>query len=137
MRMKIRSVYGSIACVDKIARDWHRGRVSFRRFLAMLFAVAMIFAPLGMPAGQAMAAPMAVHHDKMAMPDHCGASPDQHKSGKAIDHGCCAAMCLGITMSPALPDEQLAYARIALRPAADQFRRGFLAEIATPPPRLV
>jgi hypothetical protein len=136
MRMKIRSVYGSIVHVDKVALDWQRIRMSLRRFLAMLFAVAMIFAPLGMPAGRAIAAPMASHHDKMAMPDHCAAKPDQHKPSKAIDHGCCAAMCLGITMSPALPDEQPAYPRIALRPAVDQFHRGFLGEIATPPPRL-
>jgi len=136
MRMKIRSVYGSITSVDKIALDWHSGHVSLQRFLALLFAVAMIFAPLGMPVGQAMAVPMSSQHDELAMADHCGDTSNDQKPGKAIDHGCCTAMCLGIAVAPASNDEPAAFAAMIARPAPDKFRRGFLGEIATPPPRL-
>jgi len=102
----------------------------------MLFAAAMILAPLAMPGAQAKAAPLASHHGKAAMADHCGGKTDQGKPDNAVDHGCCVAMCLGIAVTPASPGEPPAFDRIALRPAADQFRRGYLGEIATPPPRL-
>jgi len=136
MPAKNRSVYGPIPGVDKLGRNGHSMSVSFRHFFAILFAVAMIFAPLAMPGGQAMAAPIASHHDEAVTADHCGGTSDQGKPGKAVDHGCCVATCLGIAMAPASPDDPLAYVRIAPRPSADLFRRGFLGEIATPPPRL-
>lgn len=110
--------------------------MSFRRLFALLFVLAMIAAPLGMPVGAAMAAPVESHHDKAAMSDHCGDTSDQGKPAKAADEGCCVAMCLGIAIAPASAGEPALFAAIAARPAPDRFRRGFLGEIATPPPRL-
>lgn len=109
--------------------------MNFRRFFAMLYALAIIFAPLAMPGGEAMATPVASHHGEVAMADHCGGKADH--PGKAVDHGCCAAMCLGIATASASADEPPAFTRMAMRPSPDRFHRGFLGEIATPPPRLV
>jgi hypothetical protein len=110
--------------------------MSFRSLFAMLFAVATIFAPLAMAEGQAMAAPVASHHQHAASADHCGGASHEQKPGKAIDHGCCTAMCLGIAVATASADELPAFAAVIARPTPDRFRRGFLGEIATPPPRL-
>ena len=111
--------------------------MSFRRLLAILFAVAMIAAPLAMPAGEAMAAaPMAMDHDgEQAMADHCGGKADPGQHGKQVGDGCCAAMCLGIALTPAAAGDLPAYAGVALRPSADQFHHSYLARLPTPPPR--
>jgi hypothetical protein len=112
--------------------------MSLRRVFAMLIAVAMIFAPLAMPGGAAMAAPGPSHHDAMGdQTDHCGAKADhQQNRDTSIDKSCCAAMCIGIAVAPVSSEQALSYARIAPLPSADPFRRGYLGEIATPPPRL-
>ena len=111
--------------------------MSLRLLLTMLLAVAMSFAPLAM--GGAMAAAPA-HHGTMAQhgdrAGHCPDQSDHGKPAKAAEQGCCAAMCLGIAVAPASPGEPLAFTPINARPAPDRFRRGFLGEIATPPPRL-
>jgi hypothetical protein len=109
----------------------------FRLLLTLMLAVAMSFAPLAM--GGAMAAAPA-HHGSIAqhgdMTGHCADKSDHSKPAKAAGQGCCAAMCLGVAVAPASPGEPLAFASPSARPAPDRFRRGFLGEIATPPPRL-
>jgi hypothetical protein len=111
--------------------------MSFRLLLTLLFAAAMSFAPLAM--GGAMAAAPA-HHGPTAqhgdMAGHCPDQPDHGKPAKAADKGCCAAMCLGVATAPASPGEPPAFVSLDARPDPDRFRRGFLGEIATPPPRL-
>ena len=102
----------------------------------MLFAVAMMVALLAMPAGEVMAAPMASHQSQMAAIDHCGAKSGTDKPHKAMENGCCAAMSLGMAVAPASSNEPLTYAQVTVPPSADPYRRGFLGEIATPPPRL-
>lgn len=106
----------------------------FRRFLALLFALAMTLAPLGMPA-MAEAATPASHHGSMAKAAHCDrqSQPDRHH--KAADKSCCAAMCIAVVV-PAGHAQAALYHASRERPASDHDRRGFLAEIATPPPRL-
>ncbi len=108
--------------------------VSFRSLFMMLCALAMMVAPLTMPAGRAAAA--APHHGAMAGAGHCGEKSDTDRSHKTVDDGCCAAMCLGLSMATAMAGEPLPYDASALRPGAAPFRRGYLGEIATPPPRL-
>ena len=136
MLLKNRSACGSIDGVDKYGHWRHSVSVSFRRLFAMLFAVAMMFAPLAMPAGAAAAAPMASHYGQKATQDHCGGQAGQDKPFKAVDKSCCAAMCLGVAVAAVEADEPLAYAAMVALPSAAPFRRGFLGEIATPPPRL-
>jgi hypothetical protein len=109
--------------------------MSFRRLFIMLFAFAILFAPLAMPEGGAAAA--APHHGQMADAGHCSGKSESGKSHKAVDYGCCTAMCIGIAVGPASADGQLAYDGIVLRPSVDRYRRGHIEEIATPPPRTV
>jgi hypothetical protein len=110
--------------------------MGLRLLLTMLLAAAMCFAPLAM--GSAMAAAPA-HHGPMAQhgdtAGHCPDKSDHGKPAKAAEQGCCAAMCLGVAIAPAAPGQPPAFASINARPAPDRFRRGFLGEIATPPPR--
>jgi Ni/Co efflux regulator RcnB len=107
--------------------------MTFRRLLALLFAVAMVFAPIGMPAMAEPTAPTA-HH---AMPGegHCDrqSTPDNHH--KAADKSCCAAMCIAMVV-PAGVAQPSPYLADRERPASDHDRRGYLGEIATPPPKL-
>jgi hypothetical protein len=103
----------------------------------MLIAMAMAVVPPAIADGQAMAAPAAAHHEQATTAGHCGSTSDEQKPSKSADHGCCTAMCLGIAVAPAVVEEPPAFAAMIARPAPDRFRRGFLGEIATPPPRLV
>jgi hypothetical protein len=52
----------------------------------------------------------------------------------AADKSCCAAMCIAVVV-PAGEPGLTQYHGLRERPASDQHRRGFLGEIATPPPR--
>ena len=113
--------------------------MSLRLLSSLLVAIAMIFAPLGMPAmakgTMRMPAAAAVHHGPMAGEGHCdGQQPQPDHPVKAADKNCCAAMCHAMVVPPglaALP----AFPTPRERPAPDRFRQGYLGEIATPPPR--
>lgn len=110
--------------------------MSLRLLFAMLIAVAMLFAPLAMQSGAAMAmAPAPDHHAQMMEGGHCGGQPATHHDGKAMDKSCCAAMCAAVAIAPALRVEPHALAPEVERPGLDLFRRSFLAELPTPPPR--
>ena len=106
--------------------------VIIRRLSALLIALAMSFAPLGMPA-MAEAAPAS--HDQMSMSGHCDQQPQPDRHHKAADKNCCAAMCLAVVV-PAGSAELAQFHPPGQRPRSDAGRRGFLAEIATPPPKL-
>jgi len=106
--------------------------MTFRRLLALLFAVAMVFAPIGMPA---MANASEGHRGMVAAQGHCDrqSPPDNHH--KAADKGCCAAMCIAMVVPDGVAQPSQYHADRE-RPASDQARRGYLGEIATPPPKL-
>ncbi len=106
-----------------------------RRLFALLFAVAMSLAPLGMPA-MAEAATPASHHGSMAKQAHCDQQPRPTQHHKAGDKGCCVAMCVAV-VAPSGVAGLSQYHSARERPASDNDRRGFLGEIATPPPRLL
>lgn len=108
-----------------------------RRLFALLFAVAMSLAPLGMPA-MAEASTPASHHGAMAKhgEGHCDQQPQPTRHHKASDKGCCVAMCVAV-VAPSAVAGLSQYHPARERPASDNDRRGFLAEIATPPPRLL
>ncbi|MFL6779923.1 MAG: hypothetical protein ACJ8E8_12910 [Sphingomicrobium sp.] len=108
--------------------------MSFRLLFTMFLAAAMSFAPLAM--AEAMAAAPAHHAAMTQHGDMAGHCPDQSDYGKSADKSCCAAMCLGVAIATASPGEPIAFASISARPSPDRFGRGFLGEIATPPPRL-
>lgn len=110
--------------------------MSLRSLTAMLIALAMLFAPLALQSGAAMAMAPADHHSQMSKGGHCdGQSPQRQDSG-APDKSCCAAMCTAVAVAPALSIEPHALAPNVDRPRLDLFHHSFLAELPTPPPRL-
>src|SRR5262245_14124454 len=105
-----------------------------RLLFAMLIAFAMALAPLAMPAGEAMAAQPA-HHGAMAKAGHCPEAPMPSHHNQADKSGCVAG-CMALANLPMRGLDAAMPASSRERPATDQFRRGYLGEIATPPPRL-
>lgn len=110
--------------------------VSLRPLFAILIAVAMLFAPLALQSGAAMAMAPADHHAQMTKTDHCGEQPAKSHDGKTVDKSCCAAMCTAIAVAPAPMSQPHAFASSTERPSLVQFDHSFLAELPTPPPRL-
>ena len=110
----------------------HSAAVRIRFLFAMLIAMALAMTPLAMPMGEAMAAP---GHHATAKAVHC---PDAPKPGHhtQADKSCCVAGCMALAMLPAPAGEPAMAAGSRERPQPDRFRRGYLGEIATPPPRL-
>lgn len=111
-------------------------RVSPRSLFAMLIAFAMLFAPLALQSGAAMAMAPADHHAQMMESGHCGEQPAKSKDGKAMDKSCCAAMCVAVAVAPSVALEPHAFATNTDRPSLTLFHHSFLAELPTPPPRL-
>ena len=111
--------------------------VSLRPFHAILIAVALLFAPLAVNSGSAMAmAPGSDHHAEMTGTGHCGEKPAGDADGKAADKSCCAAMCTAIAVTPAAYVDPHELTTSLERPSLTQFHHGFLAKLPTPPPRL-
>ena len=107
--------------------------MSLRPLFATLIAFAMLFAPLAMETGSAMAMAPADHQAQMMEKGHCGDQPG--KNGKTMDKSCCVATCTAVAVTAVSPIEPLAFARLVDRPSLEQFRHSYLAELATPPPR--
>ena len=109
--------------------------VSPRPLFAILIAFAMLFAPLAMETGSAMAMAPADHQSQMMEKGHCGDQPAKGEDGKTMNKSCCVAMCTAVAVTVVSPVEPLAFARIVDRPSLDQFHHSYLAKLATPPPR--
>jgi hypothetical protein len=114
----------------------HMAAMSLRPLLAILLAIGMLLAPLGIRGGAAMAAPATSHHGEMAKSDHCGEQPAKGQHDKASDNGCCIAMCMAVAPAPAHELHRPAPAASLDQPALDRSGVSFLAELPTPPPRL-
>lgn len=110
--------------------------VNTRRLVMMLTALAMLFAPLAMQSGAAMAMPASDHHAQVSNGGHCDSNdqPDNKRTDKA-DMSCCVAMCSAVTIASSAAADTPAFAYAELTMLPDQFRRSFLAELPTPPPR--
>ena len=100
----------------------------------MLVATALAFAPFAMPMGEASAAP-AGHHESMAKASHCDDMPAPAKSDSHKEKPCCAAGCMAAALLPAMTEGPAVLLDVTERPGLDRFYRGYLGEIATPPPR--
>ena len=110
--------------------------MNFRRLVAsLLLAIAMMVAPLGVPAMAEASAPVSHHGPMAGEGGHCDEQTQPDRPHKAADKSCCAAMCLGVVV-PSGAAELPAYHAPRERPAPDRFRLGYLGEIATPPPKL-
>lgn len=107
--------------------------MSIRSIFAMMIAFAMLFAPLAMPAAaMAMASPD--QHMMTMADDHCADQADG-KNGKDSAKSCCVAMCAAVAVAPAALAKAELFDRVADLPSLVRFTHGFLAELATPPPR--
>ena len=106
-----------------------------RLLFAMLLAVAISFAPLAMAGEQAMAAAPSHHAEMDAGAAHCPDQPGEDQPDERDSKPCCAAGCTAAATLPEPMAQPPALPKPQLRPAAEQFHRGTLSEIATPPPR--
>ena len=109
--------------------------VSLRPLFAILIAFAMLFAPLAMQSGSAMAMAPLDHLTQTMDKGHCSDQPTGGKDSKMPGKSCCVAMCTAVAVAPVSPVEPLTFQRVADRPSLDQFHHGYLAKLATPPPR--
>jgi hypothetical protein len=104
--------------------------MSARKLFAIILALGVLFAP-------SFAYSAAPRPDVQAMEmGHCQMLPSKSADhGKVDGKNCCIAMCMAVAVAPsaslqvAEPRHQVAYF------VAPQSWRGFLSEIATPPPR--
>ena len=110
--------------------------VSMSKIFAILIAAAMLFAPLAMQSGSAMAAMPSDHHAEMMSADHCEGQPATDEDSKSADKPCCAALCAAVAIATGSPVEPAVFAPAVERPALEHFRHGILAKLPTPPPRL-
>ena len=102
----------------------------------MMIAIAMMFAPVGLASGSAMAmAPTAEHHAQMMDSGHCDEQPVPSNDSQSDEQPCCAAMCTAIAVAPAGPAEPLTPGASPDRPSPSGPGHSFLAELPTPPPR--
>lgn len=111
--------------------------VSLRPLFAILIAVGMLFAPLAMQSGSAMAMAPADHHAQMMEKGHCGDQPAKGKDSKSMDKSCCVALCAAIAVSAVSPVEPMAFGPALDHSSLEQFHHSYLAKLATPPPRRV
>ena len=116
------------------ARRIFRG-MSLRPFFAILIAFAMLFAPLAMQTGSAMAMAPADHQSQMMDQGHCSDQPAEGTDGKTMAKSCCVAMCTAVAVAAPSLVEPLAFGRVLDRPSLDRFHHSYLAKLATPPPR--
>ena len=106
--------------------------MSFRRFLGLVIAVAMLLAP-ALTAGSAFAA-APDHHAQATEAGHCDpATAEESKKSTLTSH--CVAMCMTIAVAPALTTLAAPVQRSTNAAAIPCFPAGQLLEIATPPPR--
>lgn len=111
--------------------------MSIRPLLAMLIALATLFAPVIAGSGEAMAmAPAADHHAQMMERGHCGEQPAQSEDSKSDEMSCCVAMCAAVAVAPVEQIEPQALASAVDQHSLVQPVHGFLAKLPTPPPRL-
>ena len=108
--------------------------MSVRFLFALLLAVGLSLAPFAMPMGEASAVAPG-HHAGMAKAGHCDDEPAPQQSDHHKAKPCCAAGCMTAAMLPDLAEALLDLPRVTERPGLDRFYRGYLGEIATPPPR--
>jgi len=121
--------------IEKTRLSRHGLGMMLRPIFAILIAAAMLFAPLAMQSGGAMAAAPADHHGQATAKDHCDGQPAPDQGDKSADKPCCAAMCMAVAIEPAARVEPLDFGRTAERPSPAERPHSYLAELPTPPPR--
>lgn len=106
-----------------------------RPILTFILTLAVLFASAFTGAAAASAAAMPGHDMQMMEMGHCSSPPASHE-GKSMPKQCCLAMCMAVAIAPSAPDELLPVTKSAATFALPTSHKGFLGEIATPPPRV-
>lgn len=110
--------------------------VSARAIFSILFAAAMLFAPLAMQSGAAMAMAPSDHHAQMMTSGHCDKSSSDSQDKSKAAKSCCVAMCAAAAVSPAASIQPHAFSQAEPTVAPQDFKFGFFGEFPTPPPRV-
>lgn len=105
-----------------------------RPLFAFMLTIAVLFASA--LSGSAVASAATMNHDRQMMEmGHCSSMPPK-EDGKAPAKSCCIAMCAAaVAVAPSAPAELPLLQRApATFPILTNYK-GYLGEIATPPPR--
>ena len=106
-----------------------------RPLLAFMAMIAVLFASALTGTAAASAATM-THDTQMMEMGHCSSPPAEQHDGKGMAKTCCIAMCTAVAVAPTAPAQPGEIHHQASYFAVPTSWHGFLAEIATPPPRL-
>jgi hypothetical protein len=108
--------------------------MSIRKLFGVLIALVVLSAPSVTYAAVPVA--MAPAHDLQMMGmGHCQMPPSKAGHDKADGKNCCLSMCMAVAVPPLAPADSVRLKHAATYFAVPQSWRGFLGEIATPPPR--
>lgn len=108
-----------------------------RTLAVILFAFAMVFAPLIGSSGSTMAmAPFAKHHGQTTETRDCGDQRADDDHDKSPEKSCCIGMCAAVAIASSSFVDQRVFPRSDEPVSLVQLARSFLAELPTPPPRL-
>lgn len=109
--------------------------VNVRALFLILIAAAMLFAPVALQSGAAMAMAPTDHHAQMMEKGHCGDQKGDHHGKMSGGKNCCTAMCSGVAVNIGETAELHHFMASEPVPTPVEFRFNFLAKLPTPPPR--
>ena len=110
--------------------------MSPRRLLWALVALAMLWGPLALQSGGAMAMAPSDHHGQMLEKGHCDPEGAGEENDEATGHACCVAVLAAIEAPSGPTVEPHAVSGIPGQQPIWQNGPSFLAKLPTPPPRL-
>ena len=111
--------------------------MAVKSLLMLLLAFAIALAPFAISNGAAAAVSAVTHNAQMNEPGHCSGEESGNGEEKATDQSCCIASCAPVAVAPLLPRLSHEISGNAARTSHATFGHGFLAELPTPPPRVV
>ena len=109
--------------------------MSPRRLLWALVALAMLWGPVALQSGGAMAMAPPDHQGQMIEKGHCDTEAAGEQDGKSAGHACCIALLTAIEASSGPILEPHAFGGLPGRQLLPDDGPDFLAELPTPPPR--
>lgn len=111
-------------------------RVNMRAIFSILIAAAMLFAPLAMQSGAAMAMTPTDHHAQMVDKGHCGTTSSDTQDESTAGNNCCVAMCAAVAIAPGTVVAPRISVQADPTASLQDFQFGFFGELPTPPPRV-
>lgn len=109
--------------------------VSIRRLFAILIALSVLSAPSVAAAAEHRMS-MADHQMTMMEMGHCQAPPSGHADHDKKGSSCCISMCMAVAVAPSAPTLERHVRAEQQNFFVPREHKGYLGEIATPPPRI-